>query len=63
MKQFVCENQQCPEIIEELQQQVKVAAATPVFFTYQQTSCDALTPVWLVKDNIFNICCKKVVAF
>ncbi|KAJ3654344.1 hypothetical protein Zmor_013537 [Zophobas morio] len=49
----------CSEIIAELQQQVKVAAATPVFFTYQQTSCDALTPVWLVKDNIFNISCKK----
>ena len=32
MKQLVCGNQQCPEIIEELQQQVKVAAATPVFF-------------------------------
>ena len=31
MKQLVCGNQQCPEIIEELQQ-VKVAAATPVFF-------------------------------
>ena len=50
----------CSEIIEELQQQVKVAAATSVVFTYQQTSCDALKPVLLVKDNIFNISCKKV---
>ena len=33
MKQLVCGNQQCPEIIiEELQQQVKVAAATPLVF-------------------------------
>ena len=34
-----------------------------VFFTYQQTSSDAMKPVLLVKDNILNICCKNVVAF
>ena len=36
MKQLVCGNQQCPETVEELQQQVEVATATmrgtPVVF-------------------------------
>ena len=44
LDETVCGNQQCLEIIEELQQQVKVAAATPVFFyllTNISRSCDA----------------------
>ena len=62
MRQVVYGNQQCPEIIEELQQRVEVAAAT-VRGTPVQTCCDVLKPVLLAKDNIFNIHCKTVVAF
>ena len=67
MKQLVYGNQRCPETIEELQR-VEVAAATfhstlGVFLRSVQTCYDVLKPVLLVKDNIFNISCKKVVPF
>ena len=65
---MVPSNQQCPKTIEELQQRVEVAAATVrrtpgVFYVFVQTFCSLLKSVLQVKDNIFNIYYKKVVAF
>ena len=43
-------------------QPLQLVVLPEFFYVSMQTCCDVLKPVLLVKDNIFNIYCKKVVA-